>query len=743
MDSLLLMKEHIVLQTNKTSILPKDYLFFKAYVLSGPYQYRSSSSKVLKVELLDETGKLVKSQYHKIVGGASEGSIEIPKKTEEGDYYLRTYTRWMLNYGPELFAVKKIRIGSYKKSKESYQVDVNSVRFFPEGGQLISGLTHRVLVKMDDIQATDLPIVDSKKKKVALLKNYGNGIGSFLLNPQKNKRYFLLFNEVEKIALPDIYESGYSIQSNNLDTQDLLVRIEVVPELKNEIIYLKGRSNGTTYFEKKIDFKNKNVIEINVPKNKMPKGIINLQLEDEFDQIWAERPVYIDADELQVKLESISSEDEKSILNIKVIDIEGNPVQTEVSVSLTGETSVGDIKNTSESSVHVGMSLRNQRFLNDLLLLTGQSSKNNEKQPFVGLPSEIRYRFQHGLDFYGQAYDLNKSLLTNTSIQIMILSKDEVIIEEAKTNAKGLFKLSGLSLDGEVQMVFRTAGDESKTKLVQVIPYEFETPPLVKINKEKENDEEQSSAENLMQITNRKRRVDFTLGKNESEELVVLDGVTLMQKNEFKKITPSVYKLEPSKVVYQDTENPRTIPQLFLGIPGVQITGLGDLNPEVGLLQSTGVGPFLWVLDGLPLLQPTSLVQIINLVNYTDIERIEILTSPQASIYGSRAAGGAIVIYTRNGAGNNYVARKEAQLSFKGYHESMDFGEYQKSIPKKIKNADDVQRTLYWNPIVKTDEKGEAKIQFAKPENVDSIFFEAQVITPDGKRGMVKSIWSL
>ena len=85
-DSLVLWKEQVALHLNKDVVMPRDILFFKAYMLTGPKHLRVSGSSVLKVELLDEKGELVKSQNHIIEKGTSIGSFEIPKKTAAGNY---------------------------------------------------------------------------------------------------------------------------------------------------------------------------------------------------------------------------------------------------------------------------------------------------------------------------------------------------------------------------------------------------------------------------------------------------------------------------------------------------------------------------------------------------------------------------------------------------------------------------------------------------------------------------------
>ncbi|MBT8282131.1 MAG: hypothetical protein KJO86_00210, partial [Muriicola sp.] len=91
-DSLYLWQENVQLQTDKSIFLPGEVLFFKADIFTGPEQLRVSASEVLKVEFLNKEGELLMSQFQRIENGMSHGSIEIPKKIDQGHYYLRAYT---------------------------------------------------------------------------------------------------------------------------------------------------------------------------------------------------------------------------------------------------------------------------------------------------------------------------------------------------------------------------------------------------------------------------------------------------------------------------------------------------------------------------------------------------------------------------------------------------------------------------------------------------------------------------
>ena len=227
------------------------------------------------------------------------------------------------------------------------------------------------------------------------------------------------------------------------------------------------------------------------------------------------------------------------------------------------------------------------------------------------------------------------------------------------------------------------------------------------------------------------------------DRLIELEEVFVTDKKQTeRKTAPSVYGVTPTRVKYQDFERPQTIPQLFLGIPGVTVQGLGTFEPTLSLPKAAGLGPVLWVLDGMPLVQTTTLAEIMSLVSYIDVDKIEILYGAQASIYGTRAAGGAIVIYTRSGSFLDSYNRKDANIKFQGYHDSLNFDNYLEDLEKKSRKQQNNLNTLYWNPNLKTDKNGEVLVEFNSPvEKVSPLKLEAIAVTENGELGKLKVIY--
>jgi len=731
LDSLRVWQEQVLLHTDKEILAPKDHLFFKAYMLTGPEQLRVSASNVLKMELLDTSGNLVESQYHQIVNGAAAGSFMVPKKIEAGKYYLRAYTRWMLNYGPENFATKAISILDKKRTPTASNLNDRNIKVFPEGGNLVAGLENKIAVHLEGFDTAQIHVVDENGKKVTEVQNYGNGVGTFLLTPQPSKEYSLEVGEGKRYSLATISEFGYTMQVNTINEKKAVVKITPTENLRKQDIYLRGRINGISYFESKVDFDKASSIEVDIPKANLPNGILQLQLEDEFDQVWAKRPLHIDNNRLQK-----TSDAEGELIKIMVNDIQGEPVQTELSVVLGKDyLAVGNTISFENT--------RNQRYLNDLLVLVDQLPMEYALNHSAELPSEIRYNFQQGLEFYGRAYDLDAVPLPNTKIQIVISGEGEAQAYEVQTNDEGLFKLSDLQLQGEADMVFRRASEDQRDKFVKVIPYQYETPPLTLKAVETEGNNGLKSK----QFIPRKQVAEFQQDEN-MERLITLEGVSLIGEKYKSSKTPSVYNIQPTNVVSQDPKKPKFISELFMNIPGVFVTGgrdypgLNILN-RGGTMSSSGGGPLnspgpLWIIDGVNVGNSAYFDPEWGL-SHIDIDRIEILRrSAETSLWGSRASQGVILIYTRNGNDEEFLNRKKAQFTFEGYHNSVSFDEYQEQINNKRDKEE--ENTLYWNPSLTTDEKGEAIIRLPKLSGSERLRLEVKTITPEGKSGTIKTV---
>ena len=162
---------------------------------------------------------------------------------------------------------------------------------------------------------------------------------------------------------------------------------------------------------------------------------------------------------------------------------------------------------------------------------------------------------------------------------------------------------------------------------------------------------------------NGRNKIDIVLEEDAAalEEVVVV-GYGTQRKQD---LTGAVSVVKVDELVQQP--NAQVTSQLQGRVSGVSITGGGQPGeaPQVKIRGSNTFGNNtpLYVIDGIP-------TESINNINPNDIESMQVLKdAASASIYGSRAANGVIIITTKKGKGKlavNYDAYYGTQLVQKG-----------------------------------------------------------------------------
>ena len=118
-------KEELYVFTDRSIYAVDEIIYFVAdHRVSGPVKTNQWSS-ILYVELMTSNGEsLVRGKY-RILGGKAEGTLHIPAEAVSGSYYLRCYTRWMRNWGPESFSYIPLKIVNPHKSEVANGGGVN------------------------------------------------------------------------------------------------------------------------------------------------------------------------------------------------------------------------------------------------------------------------------------------------------------------------------------------------------------------------------------------------------------------------------------------------------------------------------------------------------------------------------------------------------------------------------------------------------------------------------------------
>ena len=755
-DSLALWPERILLQIANKNLTGNTPIFFKAYISSENQPSIPSKSGVLNLELLDSEGTLLKRQFHKIVDGVVQGQLKLPRKIAPGNYSVKAYTRWSQNYGANFAALERIQIGD-RKDEENNVDSASEISITPEGGTLLYNHKNRIIVKVPINRYDQGRILDENKQEVAKVSFYSSGLGAAIFEPIKGKEYQLELEDSTLVSIPKARTDGFLLHVNNLDNDNAKIRVTASNQSQEQEVILIGESGGIKYFEKKLNFRNKNRLDIVLSKLNFPQGTFNLKLEDAFGAELAKRPIWIKQKGLQIDISTIDSSEEKNFKSykIKVTDHNNRPVTSQLALSVNqygaeaGRHMDSDIIEQNDLFVFSDISengkvsaYRKESFLKDMYVLV---SNTKSEMPYQdnNLAESVKFPFQKGLEIIGHAYDLNNNLLSNTKIQLVATSKNDVWVGETETDGQGIIRLEDIQIEGEATLVARTEGKDVTSRLVKIVP--------INMMEKNKNVLVPYVMKNEAQPDEKQRIVLEPFNINTSEKTIELKEVEVVEKGiERKKLTPSLYGIDvsPNRVNRQDFDKPKNLLQLLADLPGVAVGGPETLNPYLRVIGTKG--PILWVIDGFPLSQnqeavtnnfstsSSPLLEIMAMVNGQDIERVELLKGAEASIYGSRAAGGVIVIYTRTGNELDYIPRKESGLVFEGYQPALDFDQYKEELSKRKEGK---MNLLYWNPNLRTDENGEAIIELTLPKDSPSIKIEASAISMDGKIGASSNIF--
>lgn len=213
------LQEKVFVHTDKSTYLPGEIIWFKIYCVDGSDHKPLNLSKVVYVEVLDNSQNPIVQAKISIKNGIGDGSVYVPVTINNGNYKLRAYTNWMKNFSPDYYFEKTITLLNPLKSPDNIVKETANnydIRFFPEGGNLVSGIASKVAFKAVGKNGLGVAftgaIVDQHNDTVVRFKPLKFGMGNFSFTPSANNTYkaVVKFNgEVVNKDLPGINSQGY------------------------------------------------------------------------------------------------------------------------------------------------------------------------------------------------------------------------------------------------------------------------------------------------------------------------------------------------------------------------------------------------------------------------------------------------------------------------------------------------------------------------------------------------------
>src|SRR5690606_826774 len=109
-------KEKVYLHLDKPYYSIGEQIWFKGYLTLGNYNFLSSLSKILYVELINPNNEVAISVRLPVISGITFGDILLTDSLKEGNYRIRAYSNWMRNFDERYYFDKTIQIGNALKN---------------------------------------------------------------------------------------------------------------------------------------------------------------------------------------------------------------------------------------------------------------------------------------------------------------------------------------------------------------------------------------------------------------------------------------------------------------------------------------------------------------------------------------------------------------------------------------------------------------------------------------------------
>jgi len=103
-------QEKVYLHTDKPYYYAGNQIYLKAYFNYGNPYLRDELSKVLHVEVINQNRDIIIEKKLKVRDGIAVGNFYLPDTLSQENYFLRAYTNWQKNYGPDHYFIEPVSI---------------------------------------------------------------------------------------------------------------------------------------------------------------------------------------------------------------------------------------------------------------------------------------------------------------------------------------------------------------------------------------------------------------------------------------------------------------------------------------------------------------------------------------------------------------------------------------------------------------------------------------------------------
>lgn len=743
-------QEKIHVHFDKSLYSPGETIWLKAYLFAGSLP--SLISKTMYTELLDEQGKVLERKTAPIVLSGASTSVDVPVDIKSSKVFVRVYTRWMLNFDTAFLFVKPIPIagaavkGALTTGKTANAGNTTAtnnaaaqpaarsgyLQFFPEGGDLVIGLTSKLAFKATDNRGLPIKvkgeIVGSSGKKIQF-ESVHDGMGYINFLPQAGEQYNAMWKDPsgqqQETPLPTALTSGIVIKTEQQSSQ-IDFAILKTPEAPYKAVFVVAQMHQQLLYRAKANLTARVNASGSIPVQDLPAGIVQITVFSEDEKPLAERIVFVNHDDYYfiTDLNAATKSTARRGKNVIQIDVP-DTIVTNLSVSVTDASINPPVKGEDDIFSHLLLTSDIKGYVHepayyfsgtdsalrhlDLVMLTNGWRRFKWEDALASRWPNIKNPAEDYMGIRGKVSGINKSSLVNKEITgIMELKNGVAQFLNIPVQPDGTFSVPESVYFDTAKIFYQINNDKNKTLTTRGV-FEFRNTFLNQPLDVKPNANQYVFVQNVdmnaiatataigdkRQLQEDARRKVQTLAAVE----VKAKKKTKQEEMDDEYTSPMFKSLDARVFIVED--DPAAQAQLSVlnylqgRVPGLTVR-MGGMN-----------GPQLSWRGGTPSLYLNEMPVDASMLESTpmaDIAMVKVFSGPFFGGFGGGGSG-AIAVYTKKGRSAMESVKGLDYARIPGYSPvkefySPDYANYERST-----NDVDYRTTLYWNPNIYTNKQ--------------------------------------
>lgn len=522
-------REKLYVHLDRTTYMPEDTLWFKAYLVDAGMNNTSKVSGLIYFEMINNEGKLVQAMSLPAALGVTWAGFALkPTLYKAGNYTLRAYTNWMQNFDQSYFFKKDIHIVDFMKDvttlkekittailentatatspdRKSQEIDI---QFLPESGVWLKDKTQKMAFKAINQAGKGIKvngeILDSKQKRVASFQSNDKGMGFFEMFPIENENYSVKISDnalVIHAKFPTTSATGNYLRVLNDYNRDSL-RVFTYVDLPEQDMMMIGQSRGIVCFNAKLKSKTA-YPAIKIAKSLFPTGVCQVILINAKGQVVNERNFFINHQN-ELKINANAQRRNYGIrdsiyFDVKVNDINKKTVTGSFSVAVTDDNQIkkdgtndenilsyfllsSDLKGEIETPGYYFHDFNERRHndLESLMLTQGWVSYNWD------LDKKLVFKKEKDFTISGRVTNMLKKPSAKAKI-ILYGKKKTAMLLDTITNENGEFIFDDFAPMDSSSFVIQAKNSKGKSGTLSIALNDFKRLDFLSIVKNKKN----------------------------------------------------------------------------------------------------------------------------------------------------------------------------------------------------------------------------------------------------------------